>query len=69
MTDLDSIRNDNEPLRRALAMAEAVAQFLDDLDNDEPGDDEARFAPRLERAQVKADDLVSALQRLLKGRK
>ena len=50
MTDLDSIRNDNEPLRRALDMARALAEFLHDLDNNELGDDEVRFAPRLERA-------------------
>jgi len=67
--DLDAIRQDDEPLRRALDMARAVAQFLGDLDTDDPGDDEARFRPRLERAQTKANDLVDALNRLSNRRK
>lgn len=62
--ELDAIRQDQEPLRKALAMVRAVQRFLDDLDDDEPGDDEARFGPRLEHAQGKASELVHALRRL-----
>ena len=66
-TDLEAIRNENEPMRRALAMVEAVAEFLNDLDDEEPGDDEARFAPLLERAQRKAQDLVNVLHDIVEG--
>ena len=62
--DLDALRQDDEPLRRALSMARAVAQFLDDLQHDEPADDEARVAPLVTCAACKADDLVAALRRI-----
>jgi hypothetical protein len=65
-TDLDAIKHDPLPTRRALAMAQAIARYLDELDQDDPGDDEARFAPRLRLALCKADDLVNALHNMLK---
>lgn len=63
---LEELRDDAEPAKRALAMATAICRYLDDLDEDEAGDDEEAFAPKLERAQLRADDLYHALLALLK---
>jgi len=65
-TDLDAIKNAKVPVQRALSMAQAIAQYLRDLDTDDSGDAEAQFAPRLRRAQGRADALVTALHSMLK---
>ena len=49
---------------QALAAAQTALRLLDELHEDDPGDDEARFAPRLAVARTKAQDLVNAIQEL-----
>jgi hypothetical protein len=64
--DLATIRDDDNPTTRALTMARAIQQHLSDLYKDDAADDDARTLPRLERAAIRADDLVCALERLVK---
>jgi hypothetical protein len=59
---LKTITDDNEPLRRAHAMALAIEQYLEMLQNDDPGDCEASFGPALNDALMRASDLVVALR-------
>lgn len=66
MSDLDTIRQADAPLARALEMARAVERFLDDLEQDDPGDDEEHFVPRHRAAQQFAAGLVLALKRLVR---
>jgi hypothetical protein len=54
----------NEPLADALDMSNALLRLLTDLQDDDPGDNEAHFAPRLAVALTKAQDLVNAIQEL-----
>lgn len=68
-TDIDALRQADEPLRRALAMAQAIVQLLADLEHDDPGDDEPRFARRLSRAHSKGRIFLNALERLNGGTK
>lgn len=54
----------NEPLAQALQMAAAALRLLNDLQDDDPCDDEARVAPLVDRALQQAQDLVNTLQEL-----
>jgi hypothetical protein len=61
------LREAPEPTRLALAMAQAIRQHLSDVHDDDAGDDDARTLPKIECAAIKADDLVRALERLVKS--
>lgn len=52
------------PIGQALDMANAALRLLNDLHDDDPGDNEAHFLPRLAVARTKAQDLVNAIQEL-----
>ena len=56
----------NEPLADALAQATAVLLLIDQLIDDDPGDEEARIAPRLLRAQEHAQNLVLELKEIVR---
>jgi hypothetical protein len=53
----------NEPLTTALAKATALLRLLNDLHDDDPGDNEVVVAPVLHRARQQAQDLVDTLQK------
>jgi hypothetical protein len=63
---LRGLRDSNEPTRLALAMAQAIRRHLSDVYDDDAGDDDARTLQKIECAAIKADDLVRALERLVK---
>jgi hypothetical protein len=64
---IKQLREANEPTKLALEMARAIVQHLDDLDGDEAGDlDNLR---QIERAAMRADDLVRMLTKLTGGAK
>ena len=55
-----------EPLADALAQAQAVLRLIDQLIDDDPGDDEAHVAPRLLRARENAQNLVLELKEIVR---
>lgn len=61
------LREDDEPTRRALQMAQAVLLHLSDLAEDDPGDDAASDA-LIDSAQVHAANLINDLRGLLRKR-
>ena len=62
--DLAAIRNDREPTRRALAMARAIRQHLQDLHEDDPGDtSNVAIENALGRATVLVRNLASLTRR------
>ena len=56
----------NEPLKEALNAATAALRLIDQLIEDDPGDDEAHVAPRLLRAQEHAQNLVLELKEIVR---
>ena len=61
---LDRLRQDTEPTRTALAMADAVHQHLEDLLTDDPGDCDAAMLPLVRDAERFADALRLTLRRI-----
>jgi hypothetical protein len=55
-----------EPMAQALEMASALLRLLNELADDDPGDNEARVAPRLLRAQKHAQNLVLELKEVVR---
>jgi hypothetical protein len=55
-----------EPLTDALNMAMAALRLIDQLIDDDPGDNEAHVAPRLRRAQEHAQNLVMELKEVVR---
>lgn len=55
-----------EPLAQALEMANALLRLLNDLHDDDPGDNEIVVAPVLHRARHQAQDLVNTLQEVVR---
>jgi hypothetical protein len=58
------LRGDNEPTRRALAMAEAILQHIEDVQEDDAGDRDDRAM--WQQARSGAEDVVAALRFLLR---
>lgn len=50
------------PLAQAIDMAAALLRLLNDLHDDDPGDNETVVAPVLQRARQQAQDLVNTLE-------
>jgi hypothetical protein len=59
---LDLLRAANEPTRCALAMAQAICRHLEDVAEDEPGDDPA-IESALTEASTTTRELVALLER------
>ena len=61
---LERLRADNEPTRTALAMADAIYQHVEDVLNDDPGDNDREVLLLLREAERHADVLRRALRNL-----
>lgn len=57
---------DRAPLAQALDAAQTLLRLLNDLHDDDPGDNEIVVAPVLHRARQQAQDLVDALQEVVR---
>jgi hypothetical protein len=64
---LDRLRDDAEPTRTALAMADAIHQHTDDLLTDDPGDNDREALLLIREAQHHADALRRVLRALTGG--
>jgi hypothetical protein len=61
---LERLRADNEPTRTALAMADAIHQHVEDVLNDDPGDNDREVLLLLGEAERFADALRRSLRNL-----
>lgn len=57
-------KREQSPIDIALDLAHALRDVLHELNQDDPGDDEAHNAPRLERAERHASSVVRLLTEL-----
>lgn len=61
------LRDSNEPTAEALIMLSAIRQHLADLEDDDPGDEEATFTERLAVAAATCEDFEQTLHTLAFG--
>lgn len=64
----DRLGRDHEATRTALAMAEAIHRHVQNLLDDDPGDDDQHVLPLLEEAERHVDVLARVLRKLTEGR-